>query len=365
MNMEIRYATADDAPACNDFYNSIYSKNRSLRQWEWEFIEPNPPGPLPYVVAIENNDLVGTQAYIPVRFIDEDGAFLTAKSEETLVSARMRGKNILNKMYESLFEHANQRDIKSFWGFTPADKAFLRLGFDIPCKTRMLVSTISIGGLFSLAADGGTIKRKLGLAMGGVALTGWRLVRGVGIGRRLKANEVLATMTDAQPFTSDYSRRFIASWGGTTILRDAAYMQWRLFDNPHLTSGVLGLEVDGGLAAHIAYAIDGNRVGRIIDVMSAHPSGRADDERLTRILLAEAVRSLQAQGARVITGMTVNDHPYDALIRKLSKQLGFANLNRGSSVVFHTNFGNTKRGSSHDDFGNWFVTLLFTEGQLG
>lgn len=363
--MKTRFATSEDAAVCNKFYNSIYSRDRSVKQWKWEFVEPNSSDTLPYVMAIESGDLVGTQAYIPVRFIDEFGIFLTAKSEETLVSAEMRGKNILNTMYDSLFAYANERDIKSFWGFTPADKAFLKLGFEIPYKTRILVSTLSAYGLFRLASETGTLKRRLSLTLAGFSLSLWRLARRIGGRPRLKAKESLVTMSNAHLFTLDYSKRFVASWGGTTILRDADYMQWRIFDNPHTVSSVLGIIVDGRLSAHIVFSIDNNCVGRIIDVMATHTNGRADEERVSHILLAEAVRRLQAQGAEVIVGMTVNNHPFDALIRKISARLGFANLNRGSSVVFHTNFGNTKRGSSHDDFTNWFVTQIFTEGQLG
>lgn len=363
--MEIRHARPEDASACNDFYNSTYGRNRSAEQWKWEFITPNPAGVLPYVVAFDNGQLVGTQAYIPIKFIDENGVFLTAKSEETLVSAQMRGKNILNQMYDSLFEHARTRDVKSIWGFTPAEKAFLKLGFSIPCKTRMLVAPITPGGLSKLAAGNGSASRRLALALGGTGLALWRSIRSLGRRPRLAAGEALVRLEDAQAFSLAYSERFLAAWGGATILRDAAYMQWRLFDNPHLRATVMGFLVEGELAGHIAFAIDPNGVGRIVDVMAAHPGGRASDERLTRIMLVEAVARMRDQGAAVVTAMAVNDHPYEALIRRLSARLGFVDLNRGSAVVFHTNFGNAKRGSSHDDFANWFVTLLFTEGGLG
>ena len=364
-SMEIRHARPEDASACNDFYNSTYERNRSVEQWGWEFITPNPAGALPYVVAFEDGQLVGTQAYIPVRFIDEKGVFLTAKSEETLVSPRMRGKNLLNQMYDSLFEHARTRDVKSIWGFTPAEKAFLKLGFSIPCKTRMLVAPITPRGLSKLAARNGSASRRLALAVSGTGLALWRSIRSLRPRDRLPRGEALVTLENAQAFSEAYSEKFLAAWGGATILRDAAYMQWRLFDNPHLRATVMGFEVEGALTGHIAFAVDPNGVGRIVDVMAAHPGGRADDERLTRIMLAEAVARMRDQGAEVVTAMTVNDHPYDALIRKLSARLGFVDLNRGSAVVVHTDFGAVKRGSSHDDFANWFVTLLFTEGGLG
>jgi hypothetical protein len=366
--MDLRLATYNDAPLCNSLYNETYNKSRTVNQWEWEFVRPNCPDLIPYVLAFEGGELVGTQAYIPIPFIDEEGVFLTAKSEETLVSPQMRGKSVFPIMYERLFALASSQNMKSIWGFTPATKAFTRLGFSTPEQAKLLVLSNSWRGLPSLT--GGRpgwrgVARHFGLAVASVFLAVWGRVRGGSSGGTLRSPETLVTLENASPFSRAYSEQFIATWGGTTILRDASYMQWRIFDNPYLKSTVVGAFADGQLLGHVAFVVDGEAVGHVIDIMAAHPGGRNEDERLTKILLAEAVKRLRSEGATIVRAFKINGHPYDALVAALSHQLGFIRLDRGSAVVFHTDYQSEKRGSSHDDFSNWFVTLLFTEGQLG
>lgn len=366
--MDLRLATHKDASLCNVFYNSTYGKARTIEQWEWEFVSPNPDKPLPYVMAFDGEDLVGTQAYIPVPFIDERGTFLTAKSEETLVSPRMRGMNVFPLMYEHLFDIANDQGMKSIWGFTPATKAFTRLKFTTPEQTKLLILANSWNGLPSLVAKRPGWRdayRRFGLGLSSVVLAAWGRARGTMTRGTLRPQEALVTLENAATFSRPYSERFIATWGGATIFRDEAYMQWRIFDNPYLRATIMGVVADGQLVGHVAFVVDGDAVGHVIDIMAAHPDGRTEDKRLTKVLLASAVRRLRSEGANIIRAFSINDHPYDALVTALASEFGFIRLSRGSAVVFHTDFQNEKRGSSHDDFSNWFVTLLFTEGQLG
>lgn len=363
--MQIKWARPSDKQLCNDLYNKTYGRNRTAEQWAWEFETPNIGRSLPYALAVQDDELVGTQAYIPVRFVDELGEFTTAKSEETLVAPSMRGKSVLDRMYDTIFQRAREDGHASIWGFTTAEKAFRKLGFDIPCKTKLVILCASPNGLRKLTDTAGGLKRRLAIAFGGIGLAAWSTVARMAPRGRLKPGESLVAMEDAALFHASYTTAFITRWSGCTIQRDAAFIQWRLFDNPFLKSTVLGIVENGRLLGHVAYAVDQNSVGRIVDIMVAHPGSRSDDERLTRILLAGAVDGMRAANAAVMVAMSGNDHPYDRLLRKIAGGLGFVTVNQGTSVVFHTGFTQAKRGSSHDDFKNWFVTMIFTEGQLG
>ncbi len=90
-----------------------------------------------------DGEIVGTQAFIPVALVDRAGQYLSTKSEETLVSPSMRGKNLFHRMYEPLIAWAATHGVEYIWGFTPAKNAFEREGCLCPIKTSQLFRSFS------------------------------------------------------------------------------------------------------------------------------------------------------------------------------------------------------------------------------
>ncbi|MEJ7643413.1 MAG: GNAT family N-acetyltransferase [Chryseolinea sp.] len=137
MSIVVRLLGQDEWALANNFFNDVYKTSRSLDDFKWEFIE-GPFGPAIYVVAIDDATpgsvkVVGIQCAIPLAIVDSSGKReLTAKSEDTLVDPAYRGQKIFEKMYDLLFAASRKAGIKYIWGFTPAKKAFEKIGFEIP-----------------------------------------------------------------------------------------------------------------------------------------------------------------------------------------------------------------------------------------
>jgi hypothetical protein len=140
MAVHVRLLHDSDMEQANFFFNSIYGSNRSIENFYWEFVE-GPTGKAIYVIAVdegkpEGKNIVGIQCAIPIELIDGTGRIvLTAKSEDTLVDPTYRGQKIFERMYDLLFEECKKVGIQFIWGFTPAKKAFERIGFDIPFQS--------------------------------------------------------------------------------------------------------------------------------------------------------------------------------------------------------------------------------------
>lgn len=133
-SINIRKAREEDVNAINAFYQSVYGKSRDEKQFNWEY-NSSPAGKSIYVLAEHNGEIVGTQAAIPYFLVSGSGeTFLSAKSEDTLVSPKHRGKQIFEKMYVFLLEECKKQNILVIWGFTYADKPFKKIGFEIPYK---------------------------------------------------------------------------------------------------------------------------------------------------------------------------------------------------------------------------------------
>lgn len=359
--MNVRFATPADIPACNAFHNRTYQKHRTQAQWEWEFDPKRTP--LPYVVVEENGEILGTQALIPLKMIDGEGVFWTAKSEETLLDPALRGKDMFRKMYDLLFAYAKEHGLEVIWGFTSANKAFEKVGFEVPGRTGQVFLPCHPAALKALTDMDPKSPKGRALGLGLRAASVVSRVRGALAAAKPPAGITLKVLTEAPEEAGEVCRRFIAHWGGTTLLRDAGYLQWRFFDNPHVAATVVGAYEGDRLVGWVAYALDDDSMGYVVDLMVAPPEpDRARMERITAALLQSAVSALRKTGALGIRAWRLNDHPFDALLTRVAQRLGFYRIRRGEPVVLY--FVGERRASMRS-FDGWFITRAFTEGVSG
>ena len=107
--MEKRLIAEGEEELCNNFHNRIDKRKRTTQQCKWDFVLNNyNKKPIPFTVVEDDGKIVGTQAFIPIRMIDKDGIYWTAKSEETLVDPDYRGNQLFEKMYSFLFDYAKE-----------------------------------------------------------------------------------------------------------------------------------------------------------------------------------------------------------------------------------------------------------------
>ncbi|MGV3631566.1 MAG: GNAT family N-acetyltransferase [Bacteroidota bacterium] len=139
-----RLAKEEDYQKINDFYNRIYSRNRTMEEFYWEF-HNGPSGKSIYVIAEDEGKVVGTNCVIPFKIYNSDIQIITGKSEDTLVDPDYRGQNIFNSIYEFLFSECQKQNITIIWGFTSAVKVFKKLGFEVPFHHQQTLWVNNIG----------------------------------------------------------------------------------------------------------------------------------------------------------------------------------------------------------------------------
>jgi L-amino acid N-acyltransferase YncA len=374
--VEIRLATRQDAQQCNELFKRTYRKERTLEQWQWEFLPREfQADALPYVVILDQGRIVGSQAFIPVRMIDENGVFWTAKSEESILDPTYRGQGLFEKMYQVMFDYLREHGIHCIWGFTPAAKAFGKLGFDVSRVTSQIFLPFAGRAVTALLESHTEARQGLGGRLMMMGCQGMGTVAGVysalrrGMHARksptaLKGMEV-RTLTAAPRQAGDLALRFIGRFGGMTIYRDEAYLTWRLFDNPYVKTTTLGVFAGDRLLGFLAYSLGSDGMGYLIDVMAA-PA--ADDiqtaPEILAFLIDTAVAQLKEAGALGVRGWHVNAHPFDAMVLEEAKKLGFYHVDRGHTVVLYPNPESTRR-EAIEPFDRWFVTRIYTEGVTG
>ncbi len=362
--MEIRLIADGEERLCNDFRNRIYGEHHTLSQWRWEFAQNTyDKKPIPYAVIEDGGSVVGTQAFIPTRMIDRDGVYWTAKSEATLLAPEYRGKHLFEKMYDLLFRYAEEHDFACIWGFTAAVKALAPLGFIFPSKTEQIFMPFTTRSVTSMMGrDARGVKIGLARTAAAVAQT-FSAVKMAGRRKHLPDGVEIRTMAHADEQAGDLCRRFIDKYGGTTVYRDAQYLQWRLFDNPYARSIVKGAYRDDVLEGWAAYTLADDGMGYLVDMMAACDDDR-NMEDILRALLIESAVGARNMGASGIRGWQVNDHPFDKLVGRIAKTVGFYHIRRGFSFVLY-NCPASETRPDHTDGQDWYISRIFTEGVLG
>ena len=377
--MNIRLIAAGEEKVCNDFHNNYWGRSRTLDQWRWEF-DPilYQSSEIPFAVAEDEGRIVGTQALIPIRMIDEGGVFWTAKSEETLVDSDYRGRQLGVHMYNVVFDWAARHNMPYIWGFTQATRALTRVNFELPATTSQLFLPFSMrsievlmGGKTSESKTGLARKIKTSALRAGCSLA--RLMSASKLSftsraaRRLAAGDGIAIRTlDAAPEgAGEVCRRFVEQWGGKTIYRDTDYLRWRLFDNPH-RKAVFHAAFDGdNLVGWTAVTMNDDSMAHLVDVITAPVStDRRRAEETARALLVETVRSARNMGALGIRGWHVNDHPFDKLVMRAARKIGFYHIKRGYAMVLYRvpDIAEPRPKDREDD---WYVTRIYTDGVFG
>lgn len=371
--MEIRLIAEGEEELCNDFHNRAYNEKRTIQQWTWGFVQNNfKQKPIPYAVVVDQGKIVGTQAFIPIRMIDNDGIYWTAKSEGTLLDPEYRGKRLFQGMYELLFDYAKKHEFAYIWGFTAAVKALIPLDFEFPCKTEQMFfpfSSKSVVPMMNKNAFGGKKgskdKIKIALFRAGCILAQAISSLKLSLHKKSKINELeIRTWDKPDEQAGELCKNFIKKWGGTTIYRDAEYLQWRLFDNQYVKSVVRAIYYKDKLLGWAAFTLGDEGMGYLVDLMVANDDSPYSIEDLIRILLLEAVTGTRNMGATGIRGWRINNHPFDRLIYKAAKKIGFYHIRRGYSVVLY-NCEASKGRVSYNNFDDWFVSRIFSEGVVG
>ncbi len=367
-SVQIRLLNIKEKELCNDFYNYFYHKRCALRQWEWEFeLNTFKPKQIPFAVAIDNGRIIGTQALIPVKMIDKNGVFWTAKSEETLVDPEYRGQKLFERMYALLFNYAEEQNFACIWGFTPATKAFERLNFAIPGKTKQLFMPFSQRAIqLLLEKVPGVHKSKTKLILSRAAGLVAQPLSSLktAIRRWDRHNFEIRTITNSNENFGNLTERLINRFGGITIYRDSDYIRWRFFENPYIRSNVKGVYHEKELLGWVAYALGDDGMGYLVDIIVPGDDKRINPEQITKVLLLEAVIGVRNMGAYGIRGWHVNNHPFDKLVARVAKKIGFYGIEQGHAFV-HYNCKNQSKRQSDVSFDEWFISRIFTEGVLG
>jgi GNAT superfamily N-acetyltransferase len=358
MAIEIRLLAESENELANKFFNEVYRTNRTIENFQWEFIQ-GPRGKAIYVVAIDTLEksfvkIVGIQCAIPLELMSVDGRYiLTAKSEDTLVHPGYRGQKLFEKMYDLLFEECKKAGIKYIWGFTPALKAFERLGFEAPFKTTQALLVFKPIKAFRHLKNLNPANKfldefKIFVLMIVSCIVGLK---------RLFIKTASMPLEEVIPSSKeDIVKTFYAQKSNLYFLRmNDAYLNWRLLKNPfgntyknfrNENPKVPAADILINVRAELSY------IEQMLFSSTVNSSERLH-------LVKSALNKLEKTGTPAVRVLCFNNNVEMMNQIRLLKKAGFLHLERGNYFVWKP-LDESRLISP----GDIFFSRLFTQGNV-
>lgn len=353
MAVTVRLLTDNELPLANDFFNRIYKTNRSLKNFEWEFVN-GPAGKAIYVGAVDatTGSVVGIQCAIPLEFIKSDGTIvLTAKSEDTLVDPAYRGQKLFERMYELLFSECKNAGIKYIWGFTPALKAFERIGFSAPFRTsQALLSVNPLRAYKHLSNLNTSNKFKDKFKIFGLSWLSFIKQAG-----RTGGDGKILLKESAHYDKDEILKSFYGDGHFFFVRQNTSYNQWRLELNPFGNEyHTLLFEKNGNT---VADAIVNVRSG-VSYIEQVLFSKHLSDTECTSVI-RQLIQFLRSKQTPLIRALCFAHNEDGKRMIRLLKKAGFTYLDRGNYFVWKSLDVNEAVSVP-----SLFLSRLFTQGNL-
>lgn len=353
MAIHVRLLHENEMELANNFFNSIYKTNRSIKNFRWEFFE-GPSGKAIYVIAVDkdssgNQRIVGIQCAIPIELVDTTGhRILTGKSEDTLVDPAYRGQKIFERMYDLLFEECRKSGIKCIWGFTPAKKAFERIGFEIPFQAHqglMVFNPLKAYSYLSALNPQNKVIDKIKIA----SLSHLSFLAGFKRFIRTKGVESVSIPWAAK---MEIVQRLVPKSPLLFLNMTEKYIAWRIGRNPFNNEYQnYQFYKDRLLIADVIANFRAPALGYIEQIIFSEEADDRDKEAVIKKLIEVMKRRVD-----LIRFICFDTNEELKNQEKIFKQCGFMLLNRGGYFVWKN------LGSGETDPNKLFLTRLFMQG---
>lgn len=328
-----RLATENDFENINNFHNRIYQKNRTMNQFLWEF-HNCPFGKSIYVIATDDDKIVGTNCVIPIVLTNSKGELiLTGKSEDTLVDPEYRGQNIFKNIYDYLFKQCTSSGIKIIWGYTSAKKPFQKIGFQIPFEHQQ---SLIVNGIIdsyrylSALNQNNRIKQKAQILTLCI-LSKFKCWKGF-----FTTQKPQFKIVEDHNITDQISNLIEANCRKKPelfyIQQSKEFQQWRIYDNPNYHK----------LHTYAAYNSSEKLVALI--VINSHPNGvayviqssfdSAIDDKEKVMILKYTINSVFNKGITLIRNWHFDTNPVNREEIEVYKKANFMVLNKGIGFIW-------------------------------
>lgn len=362
----IREYKKGDEVQINLLHNNQYGRNRGEKEWKWEFTN-SPNCKSIFVVAEYKGNIIGTQAFLPIRLSFGESQFLTAKSEETLLIPEFRGQGIFQRLLDRCFQLASERKIALVWGFTKAKKPFLDSGFQILGKLKQSVLILDssqtyqmYGRRISVVAKKDFLSRVVhGSLLRVFTLFGffWFKLRSYKIEPVSGFRVVQISQPDER--LDNFWREFNCQGNFYTISRTSDYLNWRIFTNPDVNYQLWAAIEDDRIRGYVILGRSKHEnVGYITDFCVLDKQFAP----VAGLLMSHTVKYFVSQGVAFIDAWILGNNLESKRYSSWLRRSGFLSLSLGTCMILKVLASDRSFPADPSSLEQWFITNIFSEG---
>ncbi|PKN89348.1 MAG: hypothetical protein CVU51_00750 [Deltaproteobacteria bacterium HGW-Deltaproteobacteria-1] len=248
------------------FINQFTMIKHTYEGWLWEYTKNPIDKNLFAIIRDDNNNLIATQALIPIFLTYRSKIILSAKSESTLVHPEYRGKNLFSRVYKLIFEILD--DISCIWGFTGALKPFKNAGFEIAGHIQNTFTPLKFFKALHFFSRRYVFKKLrfknifylLGFFCIGIIISIRNMIfNWIALHRRheIEISECAQDEIDFDKYTDVFTKSMPEV---VTIYRDCRLMSWWIFNNPYREHKIFGIKRNDVLLGYFITSYDDEMV---------------------------------------------------------------------------------------------------------
>ena len=241
-----------DEHLIKDLYFQVFNKERSIPDWQWEFMDA-PEGPSNIRVIEDKGAIIGHIALIPIRFQYLDKEIVVGKSEDSSLHKDYRGKRLFGKLEHQCFDTAAEKGYSVSYSISrTARQVHIKAGYHPLKSIEGYFAPLRAGQIASELKNAGIISGyQAWCARPVLKLLERRFYRRVERSEALPANITIERITQFSDEFDDLWRRFITQNRVITIKRSSAYLNWRFTQKPNHKYAIYAARHQGELVGYL------------------------------------------------------------------------------------------------------------------
>jgi GNAT superfamily N-acetyltransferase len=304
---QVRPFQPEDLTELVDLHNRVFRTQTDAPTWYWKHHSRDSTSDWVWV-ATAGGKIIGQYAGIPVTFWQEGQNLPAILVVDAVVAPEFRRQGVLTELVTHAHKAWKQMGMNFAYGLPNQQwgSRLQALGFEPYSSMVWQALALKPTAIFF---------RKVEIAISSVP---WIDSVWAGLwNKKVPESEIeVGPIETVDPGLNQYWQDFKAQVG-TSLLRDAAWLEWRYFQHPGLKYVFLLARRSGRPAGYLVYRLDDVPIGRVgyLVECSAYP----EDRETPRVLLRYFLEELKAAGAVSAHALTM---PGSSLHRRLRK-LGF------------------------------------------
>jgi len=329
-----------------------------VKDWIWEYNTLYPEHSV-FTIIEDNDEIIGTQGMLPIYLISQGKRYLSGKSESSLLDPKYRGGSLFRDLYAFAVSLCQEKKMYCVWGFTSAVRVWRhKLKFAVyenVVHDATLVLNLKKMNLLIDKSQG--ILKRIGHILSNLRGFLYSIIFRNRFNSLLKKKQGTYVLQHHYHSITDLERLYKKIRERLPhlihIAQDEDYLNWRIYNNPHVKYKTYFLYKGSSLKA---YCYLGDYKKEIISITDFAFEKLEDGI----YLLKQVLNEIQKENFAYAYFMGNLKNPLILDIFRILRKFGFIKHSNASAFILKSTSGGDP--TQIYSIENWYFTALWTEG---